>query len=68
MSENFRPTKSFVLFVPDGAADLDRPGGLSPLAGARTPNADFLACQGVSGLIQTLYPDPPRETMEAANQ
>lgn len=64
-SESSRSAKSFVLFVPDGAADLDRSGGLSPLAGAHTPNADFLARQGVSGLMQTLYPDLPRESMVA---
>jgi 2,3-bisphosphoglycerate-independent phosphoglycerate mutase len=64
--ENHLPqTRSFVLFVPDGAADLDRSGGLSPLASARTPNADFLAREGVSGLMQTLYPDLPRESMVA---
>lgn len=61
----YAPTKSFVLFVPDGAADLDRSGGLSPLAEARTPNADFLAHEGVSGLMRTLYPDLPRESMVA---
>ena len=59
------PPRSFVLFVPDGAADLDRTGGSSPLAGARTPNADFLAREGFLGLMQTLYPDLPRESMVA---
>jgi 2,3-bisphosphoglycerate-independent phosphoglycerate mutase len=59
------PTKGFVLFVPDGAADLDRSGGLSPLAEAHTPNADFLAQEGVSGLMSTLYPGLPRESMVA---
>jgi 2,3-bisphosphoglycerate-independent phosphoglycerate mutase len=57
--------KSFVLFVPDGAADLDRTGGSSPLASAHMPNADFLAHEGWMGLMQTLYPDLPRESMVA---
>lgn len=65
MPEKPPETRSFVLFVADGAADLDRTEGLSPLARAHTPNADFLARHGVSGLMQTLYPDLPRESMVA---
>ncbi|HBL28096.1 MAG TPA: hypothetical protein DD490_14785 [Acidobacteria bacterium] len=65
MIDDHPDLKSFVLLVPDGAADLDRADGLSPLAGARTPNTDFLAREGVSGLMQTLYRDLPRESMVA---
>jgi 2,3-bisphosphoglycerate-independent phosphoglycerate mutase len=58
------PTKS-VLIVPDGAADLNRDRGGSPLNVAHTPNMDFIAREGVCGLVQTLYPDLPRESMVA---
>jgi 2,3-bisphosphoglycerate-independent phosphoglycerate mutase len=49
--------RKFVLVVPDGAADVHRERGLSPLAAARTEGFDFLAREGVCGLMQTLYPD-----------
>jgi 2,3-bisphosphoglycerate-independent phosphoglycerate mutase len=65
MSVNRPETRGFVLFVPDGAADLDRSEGLSPLAAAHTPHADFLALEGVSGLARTLHADLPRESMVA---
>lgn len=51
--------KRWVLIVPDGAADLDRTGGLSPLVEAQTPYLDFVAREGRSGLMRTLYPDLP---------
>ncbi len=51
--------KQWVLIVPDGAADLDRMAGLSPLAEARTPWLDFVAREGRSGRMRTLYPDLP---------
>jgi 2,3-bisphosphoglycerate-independent phosphoglycerate mutase len=54
-----------VLIVPDGAADSNRDRGGSPLNVACTPNMDFIAREGVCGLVQTLYPDLPRESMVA---
>ncbi|HEY0781276.1 MAG TPA: hypothetical protein VGE98_02385, partial [Thermoanaerobaculia bacterium] len=54
------PLRKCVLIVPDGAADLYRDAaGRSPMAAASTPNQDWLAAQGVSGRMQTLYPDLP---------
>lgn len=49
--------RKFVLVIPDGAADLHREQGLSPLAAARIDSFDFVARHGVCGLMQTLYPD-----------
>jgi 2,3-bisphosphoglycerate-independent phosphoglycerate mutase len=57
--------KKYVLIVPDGAADVHRAAGLSPMAAARTPYADFLARQGVCGLMQTLYDDMPKGSIVA---
>lgn len=54
-----------VLIVPDGAADLQRIGGRSPLEIAATPGLDFLAREGVCGRMQTLYDDLPRESLVA---
>src|SRR5215216_3005576 len=59
------PTKKYVLVIPDGAGDLHRLGGLSPLARARTDYADFIAREGVSGLMETLYEDLPKESLVA---
>ncbi|HKH45201.1 MAG TPA: hypothetical protein VKM72_11100 [Thermoanaerobaculia bacterium] len=58
-------TPRYVLLVPDGAADLYREDGRSPLALAHTPYTDFLAREGVSGRMRTFYPDLPRESMVA---
>lgn len=57
--------KKYVLVIPDGAADLHRINERSPLAAARTPAADFIAGNGVSGLMQTLYEDLPKESIVA---
>lgn len=57
--------RKYVLIIPDGAADLHRIGGRSPISAARTPAADFLAARGVSGLMQTLYEDLPKESIVA---
>lgn len=54
-----------VLVIPDGAADKNRDRGCSPLAAAQTPAMDYVAREGVCGLMQTLYPDLPRESMVA---
>jgi len=58
--------KKFILFVPDGAADLYHLDGLSSLAMARTPHADFVARAEVSGLKQTFYPDLPSQLGDLA--
>jgi len=62
---NAYPIAKTVLIVPDGAADSNRERGGSPLNVACTPNMDFIAREGVCGLVQTLYPDLPRESMVA---
>jgi 2,3-bisphosphoglycerate-independent phosphoglycerate mutase len=54
-----------VLIIPDGAADKNRSRGASPLGAAYTPNMDFLAREGVCGLMQTLYENLPKESMVA---
>jgi 2,3-bisphosphoglycerate-independent phosphoglycerate mutase len=57
--------KKYVLIIPDGAGDVYRDGGRSPLALAHTPYSDFIAREGVGGLMQTLYPDLPKESIVA---
>lgn len=48
----------YIVIVPDGMADypIARIGNKTPLEAARTPNMDFLAQQGVVGLVQTIPP------------
>jgi 2,3-bisphosphoglycerate-independent phosphoglycerate mutase len=60
-----RAARKYVLIIPDGAADESREDGKTPLAVARTPSADFVAREGVSGLVQTLYDELPKESMVA---
>src|SRR5262245_59675084 len=57
--------KKFVLIIPDGAGDEYRIFGRSPLAMARTYHFDFIAREGVTGIMHTLYPDLPKESMVA---
>lgn len=57
--------KKYVLVIPDGASDLQRTDGRSPMADAHTPHSDWLASQGVCGLMQTLYEDLPRGSIVA---
>jgi 2,3-bisphosphoglycerate-independent phosphoglycerate mutase len=57
--------KKFVVIVPDGAADRHRVAGRTPLAAAATPAMDHVARAGVSGLMRTLHPDLPRESLVA---
>ena len=57
--------KKYVLIIPDGGADVYRSQGRSPLAMAHIPYADFLAREGVAGLMQTLYSDLPKESIVA---
>ena len=57
--------KKHVLIIPDGGGDVFRAYGRSPLALARTSWADFIAREGVSGLMHTLYPDLPKESIVA---
>jgi len=54
---NSQVPKKFVLIIPDGAADLHRENGQSPLTAARMEHTRFIAREGVCGLLQTLYPD-----------
>ena len=60
-----RKKKKYVLIIPDGGGDVARFDGRSPLALAHTPHADFMAREGVSGLMQTLYADLPKESIVA---
>jgi len=46
-----------ILYVWDGLGDIPSgPKGLTPLQAARTPNADRLAREGVSGRLEPVYP------------
>lgn len=64
MERQEQPLK-FVLIVADGAADLARHEGLSPLTAARKAYTDFVVREGVCGLMQTLYADLPRGSIVA---
>lgn len=57
--------KRFVLIIPDGAGDKYRIFGRSPLALARTCCMDFIAREGVTGIMQTLYSHLPKESIVA---
>jgi 2,3-bisphosphoglycerate-independent phosphoglycerate mutase len=57
--------KKYLLIIPDGAADVHRAAGRSPLAEAAIPYWDWLAANGVCGLMQTLYEDLPRGSIVA---
>src|SRR4026208_2270620 len=59
------PRKKYVLVIPDGAGDLHRLEGRWQFARARTDYADFIAREGVSGLMKTLYEDLPKESLVA---
>lgn len=59
------PGRRYVLVVPDGAGDHLRTPRGSPLAAAHTPHMDFVAREGVSGLVRTLRPELPRESLVA---
>ena len=59
------PKKQFVLIIPDGAADSYRDNGRSPLTLADIRYMDQVAREGVSGLVQTLYADLPKESIVA---
>jgi len=61
----FQQKKKYALIIPDGGADVHRSEGRSPLAMAHIPYADFLAREGVAGLMQTLYSDLPKESIVA---
>jgi 2,3-bisphosphoglycerate-independent phosphoglycerate mutase len=57
--------KQFVLVIPDGAGDVDRLENRSPLSAASIPHWNWLAAEGVCGLMQTLYDDLPRGSIVA---
>ena len=59
------PEKKYVLIIPDGAADMYREDSKSPLALAHIKYMDFIAREGVCGLMQTLYEDLPKESLVA---
>ncbi|MGH7615855.1 MAG: hypothetical protein ACREPM_01355, partial [Gemmatimonadaceae bacterium] len=59
------PNRRFVLVILDGAADQLRIEGRSPLAIAHTPYLDAIARDGCTGVMTTLYPDLPRESLVA---
>jgi 2,3-bisphosphoglycerate-independent phosphoglycerate mutase len=49
----------YIILVPDGVADepLAELGGKTPLEAAATPNMDFIAKKGLSGLVRIIPPD-----------
>lgn len=57
--------KQFVLLIPDGAADLMRVDGRSPLDLANIEMTDLLAREGICGRARTLCADLPRESLVA---
>jgi 2,3-bisphosphoglycerate-independent phosphoglycerate mutase len=57
--------RKFVLVIPDGAGDVHRLEGRTPLAEAAIPYWDQLAAEGVCGVMQTLYADLPRGSIVA---
>lgn len=57
--------RKYVLVIPDGAGDVHRHEGRSPLAEASIPYWDWLAAEGFCGLMQTLYEDLPRGSIVA---
>ncbi|MEM2567421.1 MAG: phosphoglycerate mutase, partial [Candidatus Bathyarchaeia archaeon] len=53
----FRNESKVVLLVMDGLGGLPRePGGFTELETARTPNMDYLASQGICGLLDPIAP------------
>lgn len=58
-------SKQFVLIILDGAGDVNRVLNRTPLALAQTSSMDFLAREGCTGLMQTLYPELPRDSLVA---
>ena len=46
----------YIVLVPDGMADepVAQLGGKTPMEAAKTPHMDFLASQGMSGLVKTI--------------
>jgi 2,3-bisphosphoglycerate-independent phosphoglycerate mutase len=60
-----RTQKKFLLVIPDGAGDVHRVDGKSPLAEASIPHWEEVASEGVCGLMQTLYEDLPRGSIVA---
>ncbi len=60
-----RGERQFVLVIPDGAGDRNRPGGATPLEAAHLPAMDFVAHEGVSGRCRTLYPELPKGSIVA---
>lgn len=58
----------YIVVVPDGMADypIARIGNKTPLEAARTPNMDFLAQQGMVGLVQTI-PDGMKPGSDIGN-
>lgn len=57
--------KKYLIVIPDGASDVQRTAGRSPLADAHTPCLDWIAAHGTCGLMQTLYEDLPRGSIVA---
>lgn len=60
-----RSEKKYVFIIPDGAADLERSDGLSPMAAAKTGRSDWIARNGVCGLLRTQFPELPRGSVVA---
>jgi len=57
--------KKHVLIILDGAADLTKVNGKTPLQLACTPNIDFITKRGFTGLLKTLHQDLPRGSIVA---
>lgn len=57
--------KTYVVVIMDGASDHFRVEGRSPLEIAKTPYLDRITEQSSIGLMQTLYPDLPKDSVVA---
>lgn len=57
--------KKHVLIILDGAADLTKVNGKTPLQTASTPNIDFITRMGFTGLLKTLHKNLPKGSIVA---
>lgn len=57
--------KKHVLIILDGAGDLTKVNGKTPLQLAHIPNIDFITSRGYTGLLKTLHNDLPKGSIVA---
>ena len=57
--------KKYLLLILDGAGDLARFNGLTPLQLSKLDNINKLSSKGFGGLMETLYDDLPKGSIVA---